>query len=771
MGEPDSDRSGGAADEGPVILAPSAGARPLGEQELELLARIGGHWSTAVGDRSRWESALPVEPGLVPPHPDHLAPSRFLRFTPVGHIEVEATRAASVGDTLRARFARRVRRVLLGAPLASTAIVQERMRKLVALPVLSSDALASVAYGPEALMAVLVLGGSAALSLSLPIAAALVVLMVAVGVSYRQTIRAYPRGGGSYIVASDNLGHVPGLVAAAGLMTDYILTVAVSVAAGVAAVTSALPELDPATVPIGLCVIALLLAGNLRGVRQAGLMFAAPTYLFIIAIVLLVAVGLAEAAGRGFEPLPHPPAEAVEGAGLLLALRAFGSGATAMTGIEAISDGIPAFRPVEWRNARTTLTVMMGLLVGMFVGTMLLVHLTGVVPTGAQTLLSQLGHHAFGDGPLYTYLQAATALVLLFAANTAFSDFPRLFFFLARDDNAPHGFLQMGDRLAFTRGITLLAVASGSIFVGFHGQTGSLIPLFAVGVFVAFTLSQAGMVAHWRRHRGRRWRRSLAFNALGCAMSALVFLVTGATRFTEGAWVVVLVIPSIVLALLTVNRHYSRVRELTALRPVRQDSPRRSIVPHVPRPDPSCPPEGEEAPDQVRPLCVVPVSDLDLPNLRALAYAVSLRQPTLAIHLSTDDADTERFLRAWRAWGDHVPLEIVSSPYRAFVAPLTKYVEALRAQQPQLTITVVMCDLVVSGPSRLLHERSGERVRRALRSEPNTVITVIPFHIPPRAQGHRPGTTSGVEKRVAPGPTTPEPGSASMAPAESPKPS
>jgi amino acid transporter len=728
-------------DERPIVLAPSAGDRPLGDRDLELLDRIGRHWSQAVGDRSRWESALPVDPGLVPADPAEVGPSRFLRFAPVGRREVEASRAASVEDTRRARIAWRARRVLLGAPLASTAVVQERMRKLVALPVLSSDALASVAYGPEALMAVLVLGGSGALGLSLPVAAALVVLMVAVGLSYRQTIRAYPRGGGSYIVASDSLGHVPGLIAAAGLMTDYILTVAVSVAAGVAAVTSALPALGPATVPIGLGMIALLLVGNLRGVRQAGLMFAAPTYIFVVAILLLLAVGLTQAAGREFEPLPHPAVPAVEGVGLLLVLRAFGSGATAMTGIEAISDGIPAFRPVEWRNARTTLTIMMALLVGMFAGTTLLVHLTGVVPSSSETLLSQLGHHAFGDGPLYTFLQAATALVLLFAANTAFSDFPRLFFFLARDDNAPHGFLHMGDRLAFTRGITLLAVASGGLYVGFGGQTQSLIPLFAVGVFVAFTLSQAGMVAHWLRHRGPRWRRSLAFNALGCALSAVVFLVTGATRFVHGAWVVVLVIPTIVLVLLAVNRHYAWVREVTALRPVGPGSTRRSIVPHAPARDGAAAREGEEAPDQLRPLCVVAVSRLDLPNLRALAYAVSLRQPTLAVHLSPDDADRERFLRAWRAWGDHVPVEVVSSPYRAFVAPLANYLEELRRQQPQLTITVVMADVVVSRPwQRLLHERSGERVRHALRAEPNAVITIVPFHIP-RRRRRRPSAT------------------------------
>jgi amino acid transporter len=725
--------------EGPIVLTPSAGARPLDEHELELLGRVGRHWSAAVGERSEWAEALPVDPQLVPSNPRELSPTRFGRFAYIGGGEVQATEAASAPASTIGRATRRLRRLVIGPPLATTAVVQERMRKLVALPVLSSDALSSVAYGPEALMTILVLGGSGALGLSLPIAGALVVLMVAVGLSYRQTVRAYPRGGGSYIVASDSLGHVPGLLAAAGLMLDYVLTVAVSVSAGVAAVTSALPALRDDSVLIGLLVIGVLLAGNLRGVRQAGMLFAAPTYLFLGAILLLLATGLFDAAGRGFEAEPPPHLPALEGAGLLLALRAFGSGATAMTGIEAISDGIPAFRPVEWRNARTTLTTMIVLLITCFAGIMLLVHLEGVVPRANETMLSQLGRDAFGSGPLYAYLQAATALVLLFAANTAFSDFPRLLFFLARDDNAPHAFLHMGDRLAFTRGLVLLATAAGILFAGFNGSTEALIPLFAVGVFLAFTLSQVGMVAHWLRGRERGWRRSLAFNALGASLSAVVFLVVGATKFGEGAWVVVVLIPLIVACLLAVNRHYSRVREATALRPLPPQAPRPSIVPHAVRPTQAVSPAGEaqEAPDQLQPLCVVPVSELDLPNLRALAYAASLRQPTLAVHVCPDRADTERFLREWRAWGDHVPLEIVSSPYRARVGPLAQYLRALHRQRPALTLTVVMADLVVARPwQRLLHERSGERLRGALRSEPNTVITVVPFHLartPPEA--------------------------------------
>ena len=400
----------------PVVLSPATGYPKLGESDLEVLRGIGERWGSALGDRARWIRALPCDPSLGQSGASEqrgasgqsdlarggtdgvgtvrLGRSRFVAVEADGAPgeELEATPEAGHAPTRGGWTAARLRRGLLGPPLHSAAVLEERMRKLVALPVLSSDALSSVAYGPEAMLVVLALGGAAAFGYVRLLSLAILVLMVVVGLSYRQTIRAYPRGGGSYIVASDNLGLLPGLIAAAGLMLDYILTVAVSVASGVAAITSAIPSLAPDTVPLGLAVIAILLAGNLRGVRQAGLLFAAPTYMFILAIFLLVAVGLADAAGHGFHATPRPPVHAVEGVGLLLILRAFGSGATAMTGIEAISDGIPAFKPVEWRNARTTLTWMVCLLVAMFIGTIVLIQLDGIVPSSSQTVLSQLAH-------------------------------------------------------------------------------------------------------------------------------------------------------------------------------------------------------------------------------------------------------------------------------------------------------------------------------------------------------------------------------------------
>ena len=618
----------GAAGVGEAVFTPSAAVRALGDREWELLREVGRQWDGVCAERAVWQRALPVDPRLEggPTSVRAGGWSRFggVEFSLTGRgDEVVASQRAGEPGSAPGRMLGRARRWVLGPPLESTAVLQERMRKLVALAVLSSDALSSVAYGPEAMLSVLVLAGTGALGASLPIAAAIVVLMVAVGLSYRQTIRAYPGGGGSYIVASDNLGRLPGLFAAAGLMLDYVLTVAVSVAAGIAAIASALPGLRGHFVLAGLITIAVLAAGNLRGVRQTGALFAAPTYAFIVAILLLDTVGLVQAAGRGFAiTAPHHLAAASESLGLLVVLRAFSSGATAMTGIEAISDGVPAFKPVEWRNARTTLSWMVSLLIVMFAGTVLLGRVDGVVPGHGQTVLSQLADSVFGHGTvLYLYVQAATALVLLLAANTAFNDFPRLLFFLARDDHAPRSFLRMGDRLAFSNGILLLAGAAGLVYAGFDGRTERLIPLFAVGVFLAFTLSQSGMVVHWWRGRDAGWKRSIAFNALGAGLSAVVLAVTATTKFIEGAWVTVLLVGLLVAIFVAIGRHYRQVLIATRLHPLGVVRPRRGSSPVAPthkRPalEQSSDPEADESPDEFAHLIVVPVELLDLPTVQ-----------------------------------------------------------------------------------------------------------------------------------------------------------
>ena len=666
------------------------------------------------------------------------APSRRGRFVQIRvgrpeDLEAKPSAGATPSDTGRVGYL--VRRVLVGPALRSAAVAEERMHKLVALPILSSDALSSVAYGPEAMLAVLVLAGSAQLKLSLPIAGAVIVLMMAVGLGYRQVIRAYPHGGGSYVVASENLGSLAGLLAGAGLILDYTLTVTVSIAAGVAAVTSAVPSLATATVPIGIAVIGILVAGNLRGVRTAGSVFAGPTYLFVLAIALIVIVGLVKAAGHGFAPTPAPAVHATEAVGILLVLRAFSSGATAMTGIEAISNSVPAFQAPEAVNARRTLSVMVILLIALFAGTVFLAQVDGVVPGGGQTVLSHLAHRSVGSGVLYVYVQAATALVLLLAANTAFNGFPRLLFFMASDSYVPRAFLRMGDRLAFTHGIVALAVAAAAVLAGFGGRTDALIPLYAVGVFLAFTLSQSGMVVHWRRHREPHWRTAALTNVVGAVLSAVVLGITAITKFAHGAWLVVLLIPLIVSGCRQIHAHYRRAHE--ALIPRADDTHRgHRLAPQLlaPQPQPAPDDHGPEDATNPRDICnliVVAVAAIDAASLHALAYAASLTQPVLVVHVSADENEAARFQHYWDAWGDHLPLEIIISPYRATVAPLANYIEALHHQRPEVTLTVVVPEIVVKHDwQRPLHRHIGRHLRRTLRPHAGIAITSIPFHLP-----------------------------------------
>lgn len=408
-----------------------------------------------------------------------------------------------------------------------------------------------------------------------------------------------------------------------------------------------------------------------------------------------------------------------------------------MTGIEAISNGIPAFKPVEWRNARTTLTLMLTLLVTMFAGIALLAWLDGVIPSPSQTVLSQLAHLELGHGLLYGYVQTATALVLLLAANTAFNDFPRLLFFLARDRVAPRMFMHMGDRLAFSSGIIFLGACAAVLYAALGGSVGRLIPLYAVGVFLAFTLSQAGMVIHWWRGREPGWRPSILFNLAGAVASGVVLVVTASVKFTEGGWIVVLLVPAIVLLCLRIRHHYDAAGRAVALHRPRAGGHAMRVVPTTrgvagrSRRAGSGIAEREEAPDEVRPLTLVYVEAMNLAYLRALAYATSLGQPVLAVHIAPDQDEGSRFRSYWHLWGDQLPLEVVVSPYRALVAPLTAYVRELHEQRPDLTITVVLPELVVKHRwHQLLHSNLARRLRRALRPLPGIVITSVPFHLP-----------------------------------------
>jgi amino acid transporter len=706
----------------------------LDDRALAALREAGREWDGGDVDRPESErraaaeaarDQLPIDPDLhyLPGGEDGRGGLVHIRSaTAAGDSEdeLEATARGGTPDSAFGRAEFWVKRVLLGPPLRSTAIAEEVMGNSLALPVLSPDALSSVAYGPEAMMAILVLAGSAELKLSLPIAAVLVVLMVSVGLGYRQVIRAFPHGGGSYIVASHELGAIWGLIAGAGLILDYILTVAVSVASGVAAITSAIPSVTAWTVPIGLLVIVLLVFGNLRGVRAAGALFAAPTYLFVSAVALIVIVALVKSGQHGFHPIAPPPRKATEALGVLLILKAFSSGATAMTGIEVISNAVPVFKPPQADNARRTLSIMIFLLVAMFVGVVVSAWLLGTEP-GSETVLSQIAHKAVGDGVLYGYVQVSTTLVLLIAANSAVNGFPRLLYFMARDSYAPRAFLHMGDRLAFSAGIIVLAVPAAIIYAAFSGQTEPLIPLFAVGVFVAFTMAQTAMVVHWHRNREAGWRRALAINMVGAILSGAVALIAAVTKFTAGAWLVVVLIPLIVLASLRIHRHYELARDELIPRPQDATPPPRSITEI---------PEFQDTPREVHHLLVVAVAVFDLSALRALAYAASLDVPVLALHISPSDEEAERFHRYWDAWGDHLPLEVVVSPYRATLAPLANYVEALHRQRPDVTLTVVLPELV---PKRawqvILHNRNGRRLRRMLTQYKGIVITSVPFHL------------------------------------------
>ncbi len=571
------------------------------------------------------------------------------------------------------------------------------------------------------------LAGSSQLSRSLPIGAVLVALMLSVGLGYRQVIRAYPHGGGSYIVASDSLGPNWGLLAGAGLILDYILTVAVSIAAGVAAVTSALPALSSATVPIGLAMILLLVLANLRGTRDAGAIFAAPTYMFVLSIGLIVVIGLIKSAGHGFHAVAPPEHHATEALGLLLILRAFASGATAMTGIEVISNAVPVFKPPDADNARTTLSWMLFLLVAMFVGVLVIAHLDGASP-GGETVLSQIAHDTVGNGVLYAFVQISTTLILLIAANSAVNGFPRLLYFMARDEYLPRLFLHMGDRLAFSSGIIVLAVPAAVLYVVFDGQTEPLIPLFAIGVFVAFTLAQSAMVVHWWRNREQGWRPALLTNLVGAVLSGAVVLIAAVTKFAAGAWIVVILMPTIVFACRRIHRYFMEAGEMLA--PRVDGSPATTADPTPATGVDTCL-EAEESPRGVCHLVVVPVAVLDRAALRALAYAASMAVPTLALHVSPSEAEAERFRHYWNVWGDHLPLEVLVSPYRATLAPLATYIEALHREQPAVTLTVVVPELIPKHHWQLLlQNRASPRLRRMLSYRPGIVVTSVPFHLP-----------------------------------------
>jgi amino acid transporter len=641
---------------------------------------------------------------------------QVLRYVEGGRLR--ATETADRPPSMVGRALRGIRNGMFGRPLTSELESHERLSNKKALAVFASDALSSTAYATEQILIVFVVAGGAALSLSLPVAAAITLLLVMVVVSYRQTVRAYPGGGSSYIVAKENLGRAAGLTAGAALLTDYVLTVAVSISAGSLAVVSALPQLVPYRVEIALAALAFITIINLRGLRESGTIFAIPTYFFIIGFGTMIAVGLVRLAIglEGATLVSSRPAvidEATATLGVWLVLRAFASGATALTGVEAIADGVLAFRPPEWKNAAVTMLWMAGILAVFFIGATLLATRLGITPVENDSVISQIGRIVFGGENIAYYgLQAGTALVLVLAANTAFNDFPRLSSILARDGHLPRQFSFIGDRLTFSFGIIALAVISGAILAAFGANEHRLIPLYAVGVFIAFTLSQGGMFVRWRRERTPGWQRGAAINGAGALLTGVVAVVVASTKFVDGAWFVLMLIPVMVWGLDSVRRHYDGVEELLEL-------PEDGYTP-VPRP--------EELSGQPM---LVPVRTINLNAARAVEYARRISNAVTAVHIARlTREDIAAFERHWTRVFPDVPLVTIESPYRTFLGPLRAYVDGLELA-PGTLLTIVVPEFVPAHWwQRFLHNRTGDGIAEEFGTRPNILVTRASISIP-----------------------------------------
>ncbi len=590
-----------------------------------------------------------------------------------------------------------LRRIIVGQPLATNQAIHQRLSKLKALAVFSSDALSSSTYATEAILLVLIAAGTAALGVSWWVALGIAALMAVVAFSYFQTIHAYPNGGGAYIVSKDNLGTGPGLVAAAALLIDYILTVAVSVSAGTAALASAFPEFAPYRVDIALLIVAFVTLMNLRGVKESGTFFSIPTYMFIVGMLVMIAVGVLRVLTGGVTPVPPPPAEVlaeeikyVNGLTLFLVLRAFAAGCTALTGIEAISNGIPAFKPPESRNAGQTLIIMVVLLCTMFIGITFLANQYQVIAVhhAETTVLSQIARAVFGENSLlFYYLQLATLLILSLAANTAYADFPRLAAIISRDRYLPRQLTNLGDRLVFSNGIIVLSVAAGILIIVFDAREHNLLPLYAVGVFLSFTLSQSGMVVHWLKERklpGFKpdwgWRLHIGINGFGAFCTAIVLVVLVVTKFVEGAWIVALAIPALIAMFIFIHRHYEQVAASLTLDGIQPGPLAERYSAYTDR-------------NHVR--VVVLMNSLNRCSLQALEYALRMSDNVRVCSIDVEPAAVERLLQRWRDWSLKLPLDIVNSPYREIGRPLIEYLHRLDEESEEHIPTIVVLPVFV----------------------------------------------------------------------------
>jgi amino acid transporter len=642
--------------------------------------------------------------------------SPYFRYAGPGTLV--AKEAASVPRTSAGRALARGRAILFGRPISLHEELSERLNVFTGLAVFASDNISSSAYATEEIMRVLVLAGAGALALTMPITIGIVIVLAIVVTSYQQTVAAYPHGGGSYIVAKDNLGTKPGLVAAGALLTDYVLTVAVSIAAGVAALTSIVPELFEYRVGLGVFLVVLIAMVNLRGIRESGAIFSIPTYVYLVSIFGLLALGFFRYA-TGTMPEYHAPAawlgaHAAEPLGILLILRAFSSGSVALTGTEAVSNGVPAFKPPEPRNAQRVL-ILMGLFFGsIFLGMSFLASQLAILPdpTETETVISQLTRTFVGAGTPYHYLvQVSTAILLVLAANTAFADFPRLSSILARDGFLPRLFQFRGDRLAFSYGIIVLAAIASLLIWYFEGSVTNLIPLYTVGVFVAFTLSQSGMVRRWRRLRAEvpGWRRRAFINGIGAITTGIVAVEVAAAKFALGAWIVLILIPLLVAIMLFIERQYGSANVALAVRPD-------AAIPRGRR---------EER-------VVVPVPGINRAVVRAINVGRSIAPDVRAVLVSDDPAEAARIRQQWERQLSDIPLVFVESPYRALVGPLLAYLDVLDQAWPPdkeapVTFIVIPEYVARSWWERILYNQSARRLRTALLGRRHTVVVNVPY--------------------------------------------
>lgn len=624
-----------------------------------------------------------------------------------------------------------LRRAILGRPLETARQKHERLPKFLALPVFSSDAVSSVAYGPQEVLIPLVVAGAAAWTASLPIGIAIALLIAIVTMSYRQTIYAYPHGGGSYIVTKENIGLYPGLVAAASILTDYVLTVAVSIAAGVDAFISAYPQCSEWRVALCVVAVGIVALANLRGLRESGSLFAGPTYLFIVSLFVLVVVGLYRALfGPPVEPIVRDLDSvvrssghgAIQALGVLLILRAFSSGCSALTGIEAIADGVPAFKPPESRNAAATMTYMATILTVLVLGITYLGHAFNAVPGAAlmehgwthvpnyevlkdQTLVAEIADKVFGRTWFFFVIQWATTLILVLAANTAFQDFPRLSSILARDRCAPRQLANLGDRLVFSNGIFVLSLLAGILLVVFRGNTTALIPLYAVGVFISFTLSQAGMTRRLRRLKPPRYQVTSAVSGFGAFVTGSVTLIIAVTKFALGAWIVVLIIPSLVFVFHKVRQHYLELGDQLRL-------------------------TGRIEPEPVRSTAIVLTAGIHRGILQALEYARTLSHDCRALYVEIDPNETPLMRERWEQYGLGVPLVILESPYRSVIGPTIRYLEEAKKERTGHVVTVVIPEFVpAKWWHKVLHNQSGFFLKWALMFRRDLVITNVRYYL------------------------------------------